>query len=86
MENKLDGVVCSPKEINIIKKKCADKLIIITPGIRPENYKNNEDDQERIMTPKEALEAGADYLVIGRPITESLNPLEALKNINASIK
>ena len=86
MENKLDGVVCSPKEINIIKKKCADKLIIITPGIRPENYKNNADDQERIMTPKEALEAGADYLVIGRPITESVNPLEALKNINASIK
>lgn len=86
LNNKLDGIVCSPKEIKIIKKVTLSKLLIITPGIRPLNYKGAGDDQERTMTPKEAIEAGANYLVIGRPITQSKNPLKELKSINLSIE
>ena len=86
LNNKIDGIVCSPKEIKIIKKITLGKLLIITPGIRPLSYKAVGDDQERTMTPKEAIEAGANYLVIGRPITQSKNPLEELKSINLSIE
>ena len=64
----------------------SDNLLIITPGIRPQNYKSKNDDQARTMNPKEALLAGADYLVIGRPIIESSNPLKELKNINFSLE
>ena len=85
LTNKLDGVVCSPKEIKIIKKIALNKLLIITPGIRPSNYNNCNDDQKRTMTPKEAVEAGSDYLVIGRPITQASSPLETLKSINSSL-
>jgi len=83
--NKLDGVVCSPQEIEHIKKISSNKLEIITPGIRPENY-NKSDDQKRIMTPKEAINLGANYLVIGRPITQSTNPLGQIRSINYSIE
>tara|TARA_Y100001970_G_C13860520_1_gene663872 strand:- start:64 stop:747 length:684 start_codon:yes stop_codon:yes gene_type:complete len=83
--NKLDGVVCSPQEIEHIKKLSLNKLEIITPGIRPENY-NKSDDQKRFMTPKEAIKLGANYLVIGRPITKSINPLIQIKSINSSIE
>jgi orotidine-5'-phosphate decarboxylase len=86
LHNKLDGIVCSPKEIKIIKKITLNKLLIITPGIRPLNYKELEDDQERTMTPKEAIDAGANYLVIGRPITQSNKPLEELQSINLSLE
>ena len=86
LSNKLDGIVCSPKEIKIIKKISLNKLLIITPGIRPTSYKKIVDDQERTMTPKEAIDAGANYLVIGRPITQSSSPLEELKSINLSIE
>ena len=86
LKNKLDGVVCSPKEIKIIKKISLDKLLIITPGIRPLNFKYEHDDQKRTMTPKEALQAGADFLVIGRPITKSTNPFEEIKLINSSLE
>ena len=86
LENNLDGIVCSPKEISIVKNKAQKKLLIITPGIRPANYDISNDDQSRTMTPKEAIKAGADYLVIGRPITQSKNPLKILKSINASLK
>ena len=85
LTNKLDGLVCSPKEIKIIKKIASNKLLIITPGIRPYNYSNINDDQKRTMTPKEAIDIGSDYLVIGRPITQSTNPLETLKSINLSL-
>ena len=62
-------------------------MIIVVPGIRPENnILNNKDDQKRVLTPKEAIKLGADYLVIGRPITESRNPLEMIKKINKSIQ
>ena len=62
-------------------------MILVVPGIRPENtLPNKNDDQKRILTPKKAIQLGADYLVIGRPIIESNNPLETLKKINQSIQ
>ena len=85
LENKLDGVVCSPLEIELVKKISSGKLIIVTPGIRPENY-NKNDDQKRFMSPKEAVNLGANYLVIGRPITQSSNPLLEITSINSSIE
>ena len=85
LENKLDGVVCSPLEIELAKKLSSGKLIIVTPGIRLENYKKN-DDQKRFMSPKKAIDLGANYLVIGRPITQSSNPLLEITSINSSIE
>ena len=85
LRNKLDGIICSPKEIKKIKKITSNKILIITPGIRPDNY-NQNDDQKRTMSPREAINAGADYLVIGRPITKSLNPLKILTEINSSLE
>ena len=81
-KNRLDGVVCSPLEIKYVRKEVGKKLLIVTPGIR---MKNDHDDQKRVMTPKEAIDLGADYLVIGRPITKSNNPLKILRKINNSI-
>ena len=81
-KNQLDGVVCSPLEIKYVRKKVGNKFLIITPGIR---IKNEHDDQKRVMTPKEAIDLGADYLVIGRPIIKATNPLKILKTINNSI-
>ena len=86
LKNKLDGIVCSQKEIKVIKKIVGKKLLIITPGIRPAGYNDKKDDQSRTMNPKEAISAGADYLVIGRPITKSKNPLKTIKNINLSLE
>ena len=85
IKNKLDGIVCSPQEIKIIKKISLDKLLIITPGIRPSNFINKKEDQKRFMTPKEAIKSGANYLVIGRPITQSKDPLKELITINSSL-
>ena len=83
-KNKLDGVICSPQEIAQIRKEVGKKFIIITPGIRIEdNIKS--DDQKRIATPKKAINLGANYLVIGRPITESRNPIKVLKEINKTL-
>ena len=85
LENKLDGVVCSPLEIELVKQISSGKLIIVTPGIRPENY-NKNDDQKRFMSPKKAVNLGANYLVVGRPITQSSNPLLEITSINSSIE
>ena len=82
--NKLDGVVCSPQEIKYIRKEVGNDFIIVTPGIRFNN-KIKSDDQKRIETPKRAIDLGANYLVIGRPITESKDPLKALKKINKTL-
>ena len=78
----LDGVVASPQEIKEIRDACGDDFIILTPGIRPTGKSlGNQDDQKRIMTPREALKLGADFLVIGRPIRNATNPVEAAKKI-----
>ena len=85
--NNLDGIICSPLEIEIVRKEVGRKFTLVVPGIRPEKNKlKNNDDQSRVLTPEEAIKLGADYLVIGRPIVESKNPLEILKNINRSIQ
>ena len=83
-QNSIDGVVCSPKEIKDIRREVGKDFIIVTPGIRLDN-KVKSDDQKRVETPKKAIESGANYLVIGRPITDSKNPLKVLKEINKSI-
>jgi len=75
----VDGVIASPQEIKIIRERCGEKFLIVTPGIRPPSGKR--DDQKRTLTPREAIEAGADYLVIGRPIKEAKDPLEAVQRI-----
>ena len=83
-KNKLDGVVCSPREIKYVRKEIGKKFIIITPGIRLDN-KIERDDQKRIANPKEAVDLGANVLVIGRPITKSKDPLRVLKEINKTL-
>lgn len=75
----MNGVVCSPQEIAPIRGACGSDFVIVTPGIRPRWSEAN--DQKRITTPREALELGADYLVIGRPITAAQNPWEAAQRI-----
>lgn len=77
---RLDGIVASPKEISLIRKKIGRDFIIVTPGIRPA-WAKGKSDQKRIMTPREAIEAGADYIVVGRPVLEAKDPLEAAKKI-----
>ena len=84
-KNNLDGVVCSPLEIKMIRKSLGKKLLIVVPGIRPKEYMDKKDDQKRVISPKEAINYGADLLVIGRPITESKDPLKTIKKINKSI-
>ncbi|ALQ08211.1 orotidine 5'-phosphate decarboxylase [Pseudoalteromonas sp. Bsw20308] len=79
----LDGVVCSAQEAEVLKSELGESFKLITPGIRPEG--SAAGDQKRIMTPKQAIDAGSDYLVIGRPITQSENPLRVLTDINKSI-
>ena len=76
----IDGVVCSPHELSLVTKR--ESLLSITPGIR---LKDSNDDQNRVMTPKDALKKGANFLVIGRPITEAKNIKEALLEIYNSI-
>jgi orotidine-5'-phosphate decarboxylase len=75
----MDGVVCSPREIEVLRKEYGRELIIVTPGIRP--VWAAAQDQKRIMTPAEAVDKGADYLVIGRPITGAPSPNEAFLRI-----
>lgn len=83
-ESGLDGVVSSAQEVTLIKTNVAAPFICVTPGIRPAGASIG--DQKRIMTPAEAIAAGSDYLVIGRPITQSEDPVKALVDINASIQ
>lgn len=79
----LDGVVCSAQEAQTLKRKLGKEFLLVTPGIRPEG--SDRGDQTRVMTPKAAIAAGSDYLVIGRPITQSNDPLAQLTAINASL-
>ena len=76
----LDGVVCSAQEAVILRDQIGKEFLLVTPGIRLNS--KSEDDQRRIMTPKEALAAGSSYLVMGRPITRSADPVLLLQQIN----
>ncbi|MDG1019966.1 MAG: orotidine-5'-phosphate decarboxylase [Emcibacteraceae bacterium] len=78
-ESGLDGVVCSPHEIKLIKESCGADFKLVVPGIRPAG--SDTGDQKRVMTPEEAVSLGADYLVIGRPITKSDNPAQSAQLI-----
>ncbi len=79
----LDGVVCSAWEAQALKEKFGDDFKLITPGIRPAGA--DVGDQSRIMTPVKALQAGSDFLVIGRPITQAEDPLKSLCEISESL-
>lgn len=80
----LDGVVCSAQEAVRFKQEFGQAFNLVTPGIRPEG--SEAGDQRRIMTPQQALSAGVDYMVIGRPVTQSADPAQTLKAINTSLK
>jgi len=75
----LDGVVCAASEAEMIRKEFGEKFIIVTPGIRPKGYK--KDDQARVATAQEAIAAGANFIVVGRPILEAKDPLKAAEEI-----
>jgi orotidine-5'-phosphate decarboxylase len=85
----LHGVVCSAQEASMLRAQLGNALCLVTPGIRPAlenaqvNMQVNRDDQARVVTPADALNNGASYLVIGRPITQAANPLQALEAIAA---
>ncbi|BDY05066.1 orotidine-5'-phosphate decarboxylase [Ferrimonas sp. YFM] len=79
----LDGVVCSAREASLLKTELGREFKLVTPGIRPAG--SDKGDQKRVMTPAEAVAAGSDYLVIGRPITQAESPIQALKEINATL-
>jgi len=79
----MDGVVASPQEVAAIRATCGRRFVIVTPGIRPQDGKR--DDQRRVMTPADAIRAGVDYIVVGRPITEAQDPLSAAREIVAEM-
>lgn len=79
----LDGVVCSAQEASMLKAQFGQEFKLITPGIRPAG--SAAGDQRRVMTPTEAVQAGSDYLVIGRPITKAIDPAAVLAEINSSL-
>ncbi len=93
----LDGVVCSPNEVGLIRSIAKNKFLIITPGIRPDlsgptpvsaisSHGGRPDDQRRTLTPYDAILAGSDYLVIGRPITQAQSPVDVLHALNAEVQ
>jgi len=80
----LDGVVCSAQEAQMLKKQLGEDFYLVTPGIRPKTA--SLDDQSRVVTPSQAIAWGADYLVIGRPITQAVDPLQALQAIHQELR
>jgi orotidine-5'-phosphate decarboxylase len=83
-ESGLDGVVCSPHEAEALRKLLGPDFLLVVPGIRPAGAGTG--DQKRVMTPRDAIAAGADYLVVGRPITEAQDPAAAARAILAEIR
>lgn len=75
----MDGVVASPLEIARIRKECGRGFLIITPGVRPS--RSGWDDQKRVLTPEQAIHSGADYIVVGKPIRDARDPLNAAREI-----
>lgn len=97
VEAGLDGVVCSPHEVDLIRQITKSPFLTVTPGIRPDkdgevpvsqitSHGGSPDDQRRTLTPYDAIVGGSDFLVIGRPITQADSPLEALHAINAEVQ
>jgi len=80
----LDGVVCSPQEIQLIKNACGSAFVVVTPGIRPA-WSLDMHDQKRVLTAKQAFNLGADYIVVGRPIIQAKNPIKAFEKLVAEI-
>ncbi len=78
-ETRLDGIICSAKEAKLFRKNLGRRFLIVTPGIRPSGF--SLQDQKRTTTPKEAISAGVDYLVVGRPVLEAEDPLKVTKDI-----
>ena len=82
-ESGIDGAVCSPQEVSQLRQVCGSDFLLVCPGVRPSWSVTG--DQQRVMTPAEAIAAGADYLVIGRPITAAANPGAAWEQICAEL-
>ena len=82
----LDGVVASPQETGVIRALCGDQFDIVTPGIRGGAAATTKDDQERTMSPGEAIAAGASYIVVGRPIIAAADPKAAAERIANEIR
>lgn len=80
----LDGVVCSSYEIEMLREQLGDEFLLVVPGIRPQGEAS--DDQKRVMTPSEAIRRGANYLVVGRPITRASNPAAAAQALAAQVR
>lgn len=80
----LDGVVCSAQEASLLRENCGEEFCLVTPGIRPLQASLN--DQSRVMSPLDAIKAGSSYLVIGRPVTQAKDPLQALLDINKELE
>ncbi len=80
------GLVCSGQEVAMIRQELGSDLVTVTPGIRPAGKRPEGDDQARVMTPAEAIRNGADYLVIGRPIRDAVDPVQAAVQIAAEIE
>jgi orotidine-5'-phosphate decarboxylase len=80
----MDGVVASPHEVADIRSACGRRFVIVTPGIRPRDARRN--DQQRIMTPADAIQATVDYIVVGRPILEAKDPVAAARGIIAEMQ
>nr|WP_293097865.1 orotidine-5'-phosphate decarboxylase [Okeania sp. SIO2F4] len=83
-ESGLSGAVCSPQEVEQLRRVCGDDFVLVCPGVRPTWAEAG--DQKRSLTPAQAIKAGADYLVIGRPITTAADPKEALERICQEIE
>jgi orotidine-5'-phosphate decarboxylase len=84
LEAGMDGVVASPHEVADIREACGRRFVIVTPGIRPADTHHR--DQQRVMTPAEAVRAGVDYIVVGRPILEAADPVAATRAIIAEMQ
>ena len=84
LKSGVDGMVCSAREAQALRQQFGQQPLLVTPGIRPSGA--SSDDQKRIMTPQQAIEAGSSYLVIGRPITQHQSPLQELQRINQSLQ
>ncbi len=79
----LDGVVCSPREAGLLRRELGQDFLLVTPGVRPAG--TSTDDQTRVMTPQETVQAGSDFLVMGRPVTRSDDPAATLAGLNAAL-